>query len=201
MRTLYNAIGTASMLCAFLLATLTRWKEKRPGFTWIRGTFFYRNGIELFLFVIISSFLSWVFIPALHELLYIELLIPTILVCEIRELPLSFAVDDTTLSKYVLANIRLQEIPLHEIHRISLFHTDSGSLIAIERTGADLFSCRSFVSFIRYRIRHRKALAFLPIDPELEEYARSVLSEAFHGTIQKKGGILFVFPLFEKRKS
>ena len=199
MRTLYNVIGIASMLLSFLLAALTKWKAGRPGFVWIRGTFFYRNGIDLFFFVSAVSFLSWVFIPVLKELLFIELLIPTILVCEIREFSLSFAVDDSSLSKYMLANIRLQEIPLHEIHRISLFHTESGSLIAIELAGADLFSCRSFISFIRYRLRHRKMLAFLPIDPELEEYACSVLLEAFPGTIQKRGGILSVFPLLPKR--
>ena len=181
----------------FLASLVTARKSMPKDVCWIRGEFFYRNGIDLAILAAILTGIAVLLIPALRKITYGELLIPFLFVLLCREIPRSYALGEQTLSVYLFGALRVRTVATAAVKRSYLFHTENGSLFVLDQSENDLLSCKTLFDFLGYCRRNRKQLLFLPVEEATLDYARSVFANCF-GCPLKKAGLISTFPL--KRK-
>ncbi len=192
---LLYAVGLLFGIGIGFLASLVAAKKSMPkDICWIRGEFFYRNGIDLAILTAILTGIAVLLIPALRKITYGELLIPSLLVLLCREIPRSYALDEQTLSVYLFGTIRVQSVTTAAVKRSYLFHTENGSLFVLDQSENDLLSCRTLFDFLGYCRRNRKHLLFLPVAEANLDYARSEFTNCL-GSPLKKTGLISTFPL------
>jgi len=168
-----------------LVALPSKHNSKTEGAVWIKGEFLYGNGAVLIPAVFVLSLILGSFVPALKKLNYIVILLPTIILVVARDIPLSFAISDTVLSKYFFGTICLREVNLSDIRKVTLFESRTGNLIAVELRDADLLQCKTLLSFIGYGLRNRKKLMLLPISKGSEDYAEQILASQLNREIYR----------------
>ena len=195
---LLYAVGLLFGVGIGFLASLVTAKKSMPmDVRWIRGEFFYRNGIDLAILAAILTGIAVLLIPALRKITYGELLIPSLFVLLCREIPRSYALGEQTLSVYLFGALRVRTVATAAVKRSYLFHTENGSLFVLDQSENDLLSCKTLFDFLGYCRRNRKQLLFLPVEEATLDYARSVFANCF-GCPLKKAGLISTFPL--KRK-
>lgn len=179
---------------SFLASLVTAKKSVPKDDVWIRGEFFYRNGIDLAILTAILTGIAALLIPAFQKITFGELLIPSLLVLLFREIPRSYALDKQTLSVYLFGALRVRSVATADVKRSYLFHTENGNLFVLDQSENDLLSCRTLFDFLGYCRRNRKQLLFLPVAEANLDYARSEFANCF-GSPLKKNGVISTFPL------
>ncbi len=197
---IYLVILLFCLMIGFVLATIEKHKQK--GGQYIRqkicGELFFNHGNNLCLLLILLPALLWIFVPPFKNLTYLEILLPTITFCLIRELPVFLLIDNATISKCIISkSVSLKSFKQSDIQRIVCFCSGSSGLIVFEKMDADVMQCQTLLAFIKYRISHNSDLLFFPVKNDQMMFAQSMLAEQFEKTIQKEDFFSFAFPLIK----
>ena len=192
------AAGILLSISSGFLASLVTAKKVLPrDVCWINGEFFYRNGIELILFMGILTVLAVLLIQELRRIPFIVLMIPIFLVMLIRDIPRSYALNKQTLSVYLFGVLQIRSVATASVQKIYLFHTEEGSLFVLDQTENELLSCKTMFDFIGYCQRNRKKMLFLPISEAHLKYAYCEFATCF-GDPLRRNGLRATFPLWHE---